>query len=400
MPISPFLGRSKSLVSDPKEALPRASTSSIFPTLHKLNTGPPNTRRPVSQPTGASSSTANNGPPTPLVSLRLSGPSFLDVVIRDRADKEPVYIIETVSDSTLIYRLDTTTDNAHKVATVQWPNSVIKSKTKSGRTIQMADGRWRDAEDLLKLGPLGSVATRKFSIPHYPHQMKWKLIPGGHFYCTTAGANGPFAVLDSAVLNAPARLSVFHNCLEDNETRHQENYKGVPVMLLDYLVVTAMLLGTDVQEWLDRPQNVDGTVRIPGSSAHSVQKWLAIIHNEPLPASPVSPAETTASGGHGLLQRRTSLRCLLHLRHLYIQHSSLTVRRKFHRSRRYQIFHGIHIRKCSPQMRFIEIHIHKDLPPHCFHLHRLPSKLLLGQQLYNNLHQDPLGWEGNCQCLL
>lgn len=77
--------------------------------------------------------------------------------------------------------------------------------------------------------------------------------------------------------------------------RPQQNIKGVPILLLDYLITTSLLLVTEVQEWLDRPQTVDGRVRIPGSSAPAVQKWLAIIHGEPAPTSPASPTLTAVS---------------------------------------------------------------------------------------------------------
>ncbi|KAI0075773.1 hypothetical protein K474DRAFT_1708768 [Panus rudis PR-1116 ss-1] len=307
--LPPFLSRSKSVAAvdlladhhSQHDAPARPSTSSVFPSLRRLDTsGPPAASvRSAARMSAAGAglgSTRSSSKPTPLLSLKLTGPSFLDVVIRDRANKEPVYICETVRDSTSIYRLNAETEEATKVATVHWPSTITRSKSKSGRTVQMANDRWRDAEEFLKLGPLGSMGTRKFNIPHYPHSFKWKLIPGGHFYCTTPGANGPFAILDSSVLNAPARLSIFHNCLEEGETRKQECYSGIPVLLLDYLITTSLLLVTEVQEWMDREQTPTGTVRIPGSSIPAVKKWLAIIHNDPLPASAAtSPADTMAS---------------------------------------------------------------------------------------------------------
>ncbi|KAI0786617.1 hypothetical protein C8Q75DRAFT_259652 [Abortiporus biennis] len=293
--ITPFLARSKSLITGDCERSQSpssrpSSSSSVFPSLRRLDTSS-TSPKPSSSTAGgtAQSSTATTSSskhPPPLLSLRLSGPSFLDVVIKDRENKEPLYIIETVRDSTSIYRLNAETEEAYKAATVTWPNSITSTRNKSGRTVQIEGGRWRDTEEFLKLGPLRNVATRKFSIPHYPHSLKWKLIPGGHFYCTTAGAKGPFAILDCAVLNSPARLSIYHNCLEEDQVNYHENYKGIPVKLLDYLVTTALLLSTEVQEWLDRPQTASGTVRISGSSAPSVQKWLAIIHNTAIPSSP------------------------------------------------------------------------------------------------------------------
>lgn len=60
-----------------------------------------------------------------------------------------------------------------------------------------------------------------------------------------------------------------------------------------------MILVTSVQEFLDRPP---GLVRIPGSSARIIQKWLAIIHNTPLPPNPepkqpASPRSATDGSG-------------------------------------------------------------------------------------------------------
>lgn len=114
--------------------------------------------------------------------------------------------------------------------------------------------------------------------------------------CSTSGIKGPIAVLDAAVLSAPPRLRVFQTFLNGDAERTQENIKGVPVLLLDYLITTALILVTEVQEWLDRPHNESGRVRIPGSSAPAIQKWLAIIHNEPIPMSPpMSPSADAQS---------------------------------------------------------------------------------------------------------
>ena len=68
--------------------------------------------------------------------------------------------------------------------------------------------------------------------------------------------------LDAAVLSAPPRLRIYNNMTNDGD-RLQQNIKGMPVLLLDYLITTSLLLVTEVQEWLDRPQTVDGRVRIP-----------------------------------------------------------------------------------------------------------------------------------------
>ncbi|OJT01923.1 hypothetical protein TRAPUB_7612 [Trametes pubescens] len=265
-------------------------SSSFFPALAKArlalaaaasSSPPPPTPRDMR----SSSAREQTPKPKPLLILKLSGSSYLDTIIRDDKSKDPVYILETVRELTNIYRLDHPRDEPVKAATVQWPLHPVRVKGKSGRMIQFGNGSWREAEDLLKNGPLGSTAIRKFSIPHYPNSLKWKLIPGNCFCCVTNAVKGPVAVLDAATLSAPPRLKVYHPLIERDVARSQDNYKGVPTVFLDYLVITSLLLVTDVQEWLDRPREA----RIPGSSSYTIQRWLALIHDTPAPPEPQHP---------------------------------------------------------------------------------------------------------------
>ena len=96
--------------------------------------------------------------PRPLLVLKLSGSSFLDTVIRDDKSKDPIYILETAGENTHIYRLDHPRDEPIRAATVQWPVHPVRVKGKSGRSIQFGNGSWREAEDILKNGPLGNTA--------------------------------------------------------------------------------------------------------------------------------------------------------------------------------------------------------------------------------------------------
>ncbi|PIL35959.1 hypothetical protein GSI_01619 [Ganoderma sinense ZZ0214-1] len=223
--------------------------------------------------------------PKPLLVLKLSGSSFLDTVIRDDKTKDPLYILETSAENTSIYRLDHIRDEPIKAATVQWPVHPVRVKNKSGRSIQFGIGSWREAEDVLKNGPLGNTAIRKFNLPHYPNSLKWKLIPGNCFCCVTNAIKGPVAVLDAATLSAPPRLKIYDSLIDKETARSQDNYKGIPTILLDYLITTALLLVTDVQEWLDRPREA----RIPGGNSYTVQRWLALIHHRPAPPEPDHP---------------------------------------------------------------------------------------------------------------
>ncbi|KAI0709549.1 hypothetical protein C8T65DRAFT_196997 [Cerioporus squamosus] len=223
--------------------------------------------------------------PKPLTILKLSGSSFLDTIVRDDKNKDPLYIIETTGETTVIHRLDHPRDEAVKAATIQWPVHPVRTRGKSGRSVQIGNGSWREAEDLLKSGPLGNTAIRKFNIPHYPNSLKWKLIPGNCFCCVTSAIKGPVAVLDAATLSAPPRIKIYNTLIERETARSQDNYKGIPTILLDYLIVTSFLLVTDVQEWLDRPREA----RIPGSNSYVIQRWLAHIHHRPAPPEPDHP---------------------------------------------------------------------------------------------------------------
>ena len=64
---------------------------------------------------------------------------------------------------------------------------------------------------------------------------------------------GPVAILQTAHLSAPPCLRIYSSLLQDDSTRDQPNYGGVPHLLLDYLVATSLLLATDIEEYLHRP---------------------------------------------------------------------------------------------------------------------------------------------------
>lgn len=107
----------------------------------------------------------------PLLTIKLSGPSFLDTIIRDTVTKDPLYIVETARDLTHVYRLDASHREAGKAASIQWPQTVSassKGKGRSGKTIQMSNGSWRDTDEFLKAGPLGNLACVSLLLPLCP----------------------------------------------------------------------------------------------------------------------------------------------------------------------------------------------------------------------------------------
>lgn len=166
------------------------STSAVFPGLRKLDL-------PMDQ-----------SHDSPLLTLNLSAPSFLDAVVKDEFSDSPLYIIETHRDRTGIYRCET--ENISNVAKVQWPSrsKMISANAValSGISIQIHGGRWRPAEEFLKFGSLFTYvsppslqlpsfplpytsechgnpslpSSRKFQIPHHPQSLKWKRVGGSY----------------------------------------------------------------------------------------------------------------------------------------------------------------------------------------------------------------------------
>ena len=267
---------------------PQPSTSAIFPRLRKLDLP------------------SEQSLESPILTLTLSGPSFLDVVIKDEFSDSPLYIIETHRDRTSIYRSET--ENISGVAKVQWPSrsKMISANAValSGISVQMHGGRWRPAEEFLKFGSLFTYvspldclshmpqsvtkhrlfvySSRKFHIPRHSHSLKWKRVGGsytvrGQFLplvhypypafllpvqCTCSSVKGPLAILQTVYISSPPRLRVYSSLFrEDDTTRNQPNYGGVPHVVLDYLVTTALLLVTDIEEYLQRPGQDIGASR-------------------------------------------------------------------------------------------------------------------------------------------
>ena len=183
-PMKALRGFVGSRPSPPTDAQP--STSAVFPKLRKLDLH------------------TDQSQESPLLTLTLSAPSFLDAVVKDEFSDTPLYIIETNRDRTGIYRCET--ENITSIAKVQWPSRSkmlsANAVALSGISVQMHDGRLRPAEEFLKFGSLftyvsypsfGSplfppvpqsvtknrlslYSSRKFHIPHHPHSLKWKRI--------------------------------------------------------------------------------------------------------------------------------------------------------------------------------------------------------------------------------
>ncbi|KAJ6587215.1 hypothetical protein DFH09DRAFT_909742 [Mycena vulgaris] len=233
-----------------------------------------------------------------LVTLKLSSPSFLDSVVKDDASRNPLYVIRTTGTSTSVLRSDPW-DGFTKTAEIKWPKVIpTKGKTREtlGVLVQMSDGRWQSGDTILKPGTMLS-APPKFNIPNFPHSMKWKRM-GNAYWCMTSTVKGPIATFHPAVEGVPPRINVYETLHDKYDTRPMLVHNGVSLLLIDHLIVTAMLLVTDVQDWM-LVQKYEGSEsapilpplsatssdlfdQAPQSAPASASQWRKILYGEPL----------------------------------------------------------------------------------------------------------------------
>lgn len=94
---------------------------------------------------------------------------------------------------------------------------------------------------------------------------------------------------------SPTKLSVFETLHDKYDNRSLTAFHGVSLLLLDYLLVTSMLLMTDLQDWMllhkpdDQPRprtaqvsSADSTSSMPELSSTSANQWRKLMYGEPL----------------------------------------------------------------------------------------------------------------------
>ncbi|KAI9508626.1 hypothetical protein F5148DRAFT_1194849 [Russula earlei] len=222
-----FSGRFKSPLSLPPSVLRR------FKSIHSA---------PQSQPVDH-----------PLMTLRLSSPSFLDSVVHDGSSDNPLYVIDTDHNVTKIRRSDP--KGFVNVSCVRWPRHALNSTSRNdkdltGVEVMFGKGQWKPADDFLGYSYSSLSSYRKFYIPHHPHSLKWKPF-GFHHVCTTETVKGPVAILEPASQRAPPQLKIFDPLFRFGSSRPQRMHNGLPLSLLDFLLVTAMMLVTPNDEWMN-----------------------------------------------------------------------------------------------------------------------------------------------------
>ncbi|KAG6886882.1 hypothetical protein C0992_001789 [Termitomyces sp. T32_za158] len=226
---------------------------------------------------------------TPLLTLKLSSPSFLDATVTDdNVTEQPLYTVTTVGPITTIKRADPW-DGDTITAEIRWSRIVPqKAKNSDGVFVQMRGSRWERIETFLRRG-----SGRKFNIPNYAQSLKWKQ-RDNIYLCKTAAVKGPIATLDLAGDLSTPQFQIFETLHDKNNARPMLVHHGVSILLLDYLLVTALVLVTDPQEWMklqvaDIPGR-DVTDFPPLASLQplasnfstSQEQWRKIMYGEPM----------------------------------------------------------------------------------------------------------------------
>ncbi|KAF8223273.1 hypothetical protein L208DRAFT_1381515 [Tricholoma matsutake] len=244
-------------------------------------------------------------PKLPLLTLKLSSLSFLNSVVNDEFHEEPLYVMKTLGSSTSIERADPRGENAKTItADIKWPRAIPNSSkgVSDGILIQLRGARWKGGETLLRRGALPG-SSRKFNIPNYSHTLKWSRT-GTSYWCTTSSVKGPIAIFEPSNASLPARLVVFETLHDRYDARPMLVHHGVSLLLLDYLLVTSLLMVTDVQEWMTvkKPQEKDSNIShvgvdkaalaipklAPSHISTSPSQWRKIMFGEPLYQKPFS----------------------------------------------------------------------------------------------------------------
>jgi len=130
--------------------------------------------------------------------------------------------------------------------------------------------------------------------------------------CETASVKGPIAIFDPSDESSGPRLIIYETLHDKYDARPNLIHHGVSLLLLDYLLVTAMFLVTNVQDWI-RPEkfthahvNITSDSTPPSSSSASRKsmtdvQWRKIMFREPLfPKRSQSSVSLTSSLSDGI----------------------------------------------------------------------------------------------------
>ncbi|TFK53532.1 hypothetical protein OE88DRAFT_1255434 [Heliocybe sulcata] len=265
----------------------------------------------------------------PLLTLTLSSPSFLDTTITDELASNPVYVIETSGRTTSILRTNTAQGGYIKAASIRWPNpDKGKGKKKASVNdilVRIGKSNWIGSEEFFVFGTTFTdpllCSTRKFMLQDYPDRLKWKHV-GSHYHCVTNALKTPVAILEPSTLTTPTRIKVFETLFKRGDGP-KIDYRAIPIVLIDHLIVTAFLLLTDIEEWEktgkaeEWAENREGRSPSPSTagpssaaSAESIRKWEALVRGSFIPpprSNRDRPSSSRSSATRSLTNRASTI---------------------------------------------------------------------------------------------
>ena len=115
-----------------------------------------------------------------------------------------------------------------------------------------------------------------------PSTCAYMLFP---FQCTTETVRGPVAILEPAMQRAPPHLKILDPLFRVGSSRPQRMHNGLALSLLDFLLVTAMILLTPNDEWTNVTRaNPSESVTDSGHTSYntfSSDPLGPLLHNTP-----------------------------------------------------------------------------------------------------------------------
>ncbi|CAG8577065.1 12387_t:CDS:2, partial [Acaulospora colombiana] len=191
--------------------------------------------------------------PLPLLTLNLSSTSYLDTVLYDAAshclttnksNAKALFSIETRANTTTLYRADHKGLNLKydAVADIQWPtNASSNSKSLSAARVTILNGQPQSAGSFLKKTVLGGHACTS-------HRAVATFEPSSSFAAGTWGRS-------KQATSIPSRLSIYTSSVSQHQEHITEEYQGVDVLLIIYLIVSSILLTTPPDAWMNTFQS-------------------------------------------------------------------------------------------------------------------------------------------------
>ncbi|KDQ55835.1 hypothetical protein JAAARDRAFT_195648 [Jaapia argillacea MUCL 33604] len=178
----------------------------------------------------------------PLVDLKLSHSSFLQSSISDDRTGTTLYRTEADGRTTSVLRSDAFL-GGNDVAKIRWPDCWRKGNGKariSDILVEMGDGSEFCSTP-------SSLTARKFTVPDFPGNFKWKRV-GACYQCTVSTSKAPVAILEPNTLSCTPHIRVYDPIFPNDS--HHPRFSGVPIVLLDHLLVSSLLLLAGARDWM------------------------------------------------------------------------------------------------------------------------------------------------------